>query len=87
MMVLVLHQNVNINFMFIGIFRTSGSQTGFRDKSLNKSFKILQNIPNIPKHIAGIFFPVLGSTGVISWRYQASACLLALKSFHRKEFL
>lgn len=56
MMVLVLHQNVNINFMLIGIFQTSRSQTGFRDKSLNKGFKILQNIPNIPKHIAAILF-------------------------------
>lgn len=55
-MVLVLHQYVKINFMLIGIFQTSGSQTGFRDKSLNKSFKILQNIPNIPKHIAVISF-------------------------------
>ena len=86
-MLLVLHQYVKSNFMLIGTFQTSGSQPRFRDKPLNKSFKILQNIPNIPPNIEGIFFPSLGSTGVLPVCYQPSACLLVLKRFHRKELL
>jgi hypothetical protein len=55
MVVLILHQNVKSIFMLIGRFQTSGSKPGIRFKSLNKGFKILQNIPNIPQNMAGIF--------------------------------
>jgi hypothetical protein len=53
----------------MGRFQTSGYQTEPSDKSLNKGFKILQNIPKIPYHIAGIFF-----SG--AWQYWSNILVL-----------
>jgi hypothetical protein len=81
-MLLVLHQYVKSNFMLIGTFQTSGSQPRFRDKPLNKSFKILQNIPNIPPNIEGIFFRPLAVL-----EYYPYATNLLLVCWSLKDFI
>jgi hypothetical protein len=39
-------------------------------QQINKNFVILQNIPNNPLNIVGIFVPAIDNTGVISMSYQ-----------------